>query len=194
MIVENDSRRRKYFYDILRLTRVDVISAADSDQAMQYARSEQPELILVDMFSDETDGIGFLKQLRCFGLGQKMVVLGMVGDQDEVRHAAASNAGPDRLLERDPPPHLVLELVAGFLGIKKIEIPPSMVSTVGRGSVDAAPEEALEAPDVTPGSSELKPIIRSLSNLLMLTEDAGKRPKGGGPSRGGSSLPEKPRR
>jgi len=177
MIVEDDPQRRKYFFEILDLTRVDVLSAVDAEEAMRLARRQQPELILLNMFSDKTDGVSFLKQLRCFGLGQKMIVLGMVGDEDEKAHAAASNAGPDKLLERQPAPHLVLELVAGYLGIKKIEVPPRMVPTVGRTRVEAAPAEALAKPDQAPGSEAPKPIIRSLSNLLMLTDDAGKQRK-----------------
>ncbi len=178
MILEDEPGRRKYFHEILRLTRVDVACAADAEEGLEVARHDQPELILLNLFSDKADGVSFLKRLRSFGLGQKMVVLGMVGDEDAKAHAAASSAGADKLLERQPAPHLVLELVAGYLGIKKIEIPPHLVSTVGQPLVDAAPEEALSRPDVAPGSDALKPIIRSLSNLLMLTDDAGKKKRG----------------
>ncbi|MBN2498854.1 MAG: response regulator [Deltaproteobacteria bacterium] len=167
MIVEHDSKRRKELYEVLRLTRVDVFSAVDSEAAMETVRREQPELILLNMYSRETNGIEFLKQLRCFGLGQKMIVLGMAGDEDPEIQRAASLAGADKLLERKPAPHLVLELVAAYLGIQKIEVPTRMVKEVGTREVKAAPREALDA-DVLEGDT--KPIIKSIGTLLRLTD------------------------
>jgi CheY-like chemotaxis protein len=174
MLVEDDSTRRHRFYEILRLTLVDVISAVDSEQAMELVRREHPELILLNMFSEQTRGIEFLKQLRCFGLGQKIIVLGMVGDEDDRQHKAASLAGADKLLERNPLPHLVLELILGYLKIEQIEVPANMHAEVGRKSVEAAPAEALEA-DASGEDEQIKPIIKDLNSLLLLTEDAGKK-------------------
>ncbi len=177
MLVEAEPARRKYLYDILKLTRVDVVSCANEEEAMLAARREQPELILLNMFSDETEGLSFLKQLRCYALGRQMIVLGMVGDEDESLHMAASLAGADKLLERNPAPYLVLELVAGYLKIQKIEVPGNMRQEVGGSTVTAAPEEALDADRVSDqgkADPEIKPIIKSLNSLLRLTEDAGK--------------------
>lgn len=174
MLVEDDARRRHQLYEVLKLTRVDVISAVDSEQAMELVRREHPELILLNMHSEQTRGIAFLKELRCFGLGQKIIVLGMVGDEDEQYQKAASLAGADKLLERNPAPHLVLELVLGYLKIERIKVPQNMQSEVGRKSVEAAPEEALRA-DEGEKRPEVKPIVRDLSSLLRLTDDAGKR-------------------
>jgi DNA-binding NarL/FixJ family response regulator len=171
MLVEDDPARRRELYEVLKLTRVDVISATDSDQAMALVRREHPDLIVLNMFSDETAGIDFLKQLRCFGLGQKMIVLGMVGDEDDVLHKAASMAGPDKLLERSPAPHVVLELILAYLDIEQIEVPENMQAEVGSKSVEAAPEVALTADE----AGEVKPIVRDLSSLLRLTDDAGKK-------------------
>jgi len=177
MLIEADPYRRRDFYNVLRLTKVDVISSKDSDQAMELVRREHPELIFLNMYDDETDGISFLKQLRCYGLGRKIIVIGMVGDDDPETHKAASLAGPDKLLERDPPPHLVLELILGYLKIEKIEVPDNMQNRVGKKNVVAAPEEALKA-DEKFGQDNTKPIIKSLGTLLALTEDAGKSRQG----------------
>ena len=174
MLIEADPYRRRDFYNVLRLTKVDVISSKDSEQAMELVRHEHPNLIFLNMFDEETDGIGFLKQLRCYGLGRKIIVIGMVGDDDPETHKAASLAGPDKLLERDPPPHLVLELILGYLKIDKIDVPEEMHNRIGKKSVDAAPEEALKA-DEKFTDDDTKPIIKSLGTLLALTEDAGKK-------------------
>jgi len=173
MLIEGQPDRRRDLYEILRLTRVDVLSAGNGTQALELVRHEHPELILLNMYDDEVGGIEFLKQLRCFGLGQKIIVLGMVGDEDEQTHKAASLAGADKLLERYPPPHLVLELILGYLKIERIEVPENMQTEVGRKKVDAAPKEALDA-DAGISGDDPKPIVKSLDTLLALTEDAGK--------------------
>ncbi|MBW2699358.1 MAG: response regulator [Deltaproteobacteria bacterium] len=177
MLVEAEPARRKYLYDILKLTRVDVVSCANEEEAMLAARRDQPSLILLNMFSDETEGMSFLRQLRCYALGRQMIVLGMVGDEDESLHKAASLAGADKLLERNPAPYLVLELVAGYLKIQKIEVPGNMRQEVGGSTVHPAPTEALDADRVSDpdgADPEIKPIIKCLNSLLQLTEDAGK--------------------
>lgn len=174
MLVEGQPARRRDLYEVLRLTRVDVISAADGRQAMELVRREHPELILLNMHDDEVGGVDFLKQLRCFGLGQQIVVLGMVGDEDPLAHKAASLAGPDKLLERSPPPHLVLELILGYLNIEQISVPETMQAEVGRKEVDAAPKKALTA-DAEISGDDPKPIVKSLGTLLALTDDAGKK-------------------
>jgi CheY-like chemotaxis protein len=169
MIVEDDAKRRRDLYEILKLTRVDVLSAKNNQAAMEMVRREHPELILLNMFSHETDGISFLTTLRSFGMGRKIIVLGMVGDEEETAHRSASIAGPDKLLDRDPAPHLVLELVLGFLEIEQIEVPTNLQAAVGSEIVEAVSTNALEKePD-----GELKPIIKDLSGLLRLTDDAG---------------------
>jgi len=173
MLVESDPARRRDLYEVLRLTRVDVISATDGDKALELVRREHPALIVLNMFAEETDGVGFLKQLRCYGMGRQIVVLGLVGDEDSEAHKVASLAGPDKLLERDPPPHLVLELILGYLDIEQIEVPRGMQTEVGRDEVKAAPGEALSA-DEPDDDDTPRPIIRSLGSLLALTEDAGK--------------------
>ena len=178
MLVEDEPARRKYLYDILKLTRVDVVSCVNDEEAMLVARREQPDLILLNMYSDKTEGMSFLKELRCYALGRQMIVLGMVGDEDESLHKAASLAGADKLLERNPAPHLVLELVAGYLKIQKIEVPGNMRQEVGNSTVHPAPEEALDADRLSEqggADPEIKPIIKSLNSLLQLTEDAGKK-------------------
>ncbi len=173
MIVEDDPRRRRDLYEVLRLTRVDVVSSADGDEAMRTVRREHPELILLNMFSDQTGGLGFLKELRHYGMGQKIIVLGMVGDESAELHKAASRAGADKLLERNPLPHVVLELILGYLKVERIDIPKNMQVEIGSKTVDAAPEKALKADD-NGGKVKIKPIVKDLNTLLRLTEDAGK--------------------
>jgi len=173
MIVEDDPRRRRDLYEVLRLTRVDVLSSADGDEAMRIVRREHPELILLNMFSHKTGGLEFLKELRHYGMGQKIVVLGMVGDESIQLQEAASLAGANKLLERNPLPHVVLELILAYLKVERIDIPKNMQAEVGCKTVDAAPEKALKA-DENGGKVEIKPIVKDLNTLLRLTEDAGK--------------------
>ncbi len=173
MIVEDDPRRRRDLYEVLKLTRVDVVSSADGDEAMRAVRSEHPELILLNLFSDKTKGLEFLKELRQFGMGKKIIVLGMVGDESYELQKASSLAGANKLLKRNPLPHVVLELILAYLKVERIDIPKSMQVEVGCKTVDAAPEKAIMA-DENLKEIEVKPIVKNLNSLLQLTDSAGK--------------------
>lgn len=170
LLVEDDPKRRQYFYEALKLTNVDLYSAQNGDQAMQIVRRDRPELILLNLFSSGADGLAFLQLLRSFAAGRNIVVLGMVGDEDEELHEIASQAGADKLLEREPPLFFIIELVLGFLKIEQIEVPDTRQADVGMAEIKAAPEEALQASPATPG--KVQPIAKS--GQLLLSDKTGR--------------------
>jgi len=121
MIVDDDRGRRKKIYDILRLTGFDLFSATSGTEAMGKLPREKPQLLLVNMFSAAVSGLDFLKELRTYGMGQKMTVIGMVVEENGERKRVTA-AGADDLLEEDFAPYKLVELVSKHMGIDKIEI------------------------------------------------------------------------
>ena len=124
MIVDDDPSRRKKLFEVVRLVGVNVFSAVNGAEALGHIPREQPDLIIVNLDSDKTGGIEFVRRLRTYGMGQKVKVLGIVG-KDEKKRQAASAVGADELLEQDTPPNQMVEIVGKYLGIKKIQIPSS---------------------------------------------------------------------
>lgn len=176
MIIDDDTRRRKHFYDVLKLTGQDIYSAARGGDAMERLPREKPLLILVNMESAEVGGLNFIKDLRTYGMGKKMKVVAVV-DEDKQKKLATA-AGADGFLELATPPFEVLELVAEQLGIDKIEIPPDQFQKrreIVEEVVDSYKHRAQQSK--RPGAKPLKiPLMLpgGKDPLMVLTEDAGK--------------------
>jgi CheY-like chemotaxis protein len=120
MIIEDDPARRKRLYEVAKLTGSDLLSASSGGEALQRIPREQPDLILINLFSEKVLGMDFLRALRGFGLGKKIPVLAML--HEEQRELAVSY-GTNEIFELDPPPHKLLEKICQHLGINRVELP-----------------------------------------------------------------------
>ena len=148
MIVDDDASRRRIIYEILKAAGVDLVSAIDGDEAMSSIPREQPHLVLVNMHSTRVRGLDFIKELRMYGLGQRIKVAAMVSDDKQMRTNAKA-AGADEVVERNVNPHELVDLMRKLLGIEKFNLPTHQASQRGvveedlRGRVkkDVAAEE-----------------------------------------------------
>jgi DNA-binding response OmpR family regulator len=122
MIVDDDPSRRREIFEILRTAGVDVVSASTSEEAMRSVPREKPDLIVVNLVSKGVDGMGFIKELRMYGMGQKIPVAGMVADDKQMKKNARA-AGANEILDRNPNPHELVELITKVLGIREFNLP-----------------------------------------------------------------------
>ncbi|RME21717.1 MAG: response regulator, partial [Deltaproteobacteria bacterium] len=74
MIIDDDLRRRKKVYDVLKITGFDIFSASTGQEAMGRLPREKPRMVIVNAASAAVDGIEFIRRLRTYGMGQKMIV------------------------------------------------------------------------------------------------------------------------
>jgi PAS domain S-box-containing protein len=82
--------------------------ATSSQQAMQLASTEPPELMLVDGAMPQMDGIALIRALRQTDSGRAIYVLLLTSDEQEQHLADAFAAGADDFLSQSSPPHLLL--------------------------------------------------------------------------------------
>ena len=177
MIVDEEPARRKKYYDVVKLTGVNVSSAVDGIEAMDRLRREQSNVIIVNMYSKVVGGFGFVKELRTYGLGQKMKIIGVV-ENSENDGSSAKAAGADDLMEPDVEAYELIELACKHLGISKIEIPKEQLNKrreIVEEVVTNYRKRAQESERM--GGRPLKVEVflpGGKSPLLALTEDAGK--------------------
>jgi CheY-like chemotaxis protein len=175
MVLDDDPGRRRALYEILRIIGIDILSAASGAEAMQRVPSEQPDLILVNLWSEKAGGIEFIRDLRRYGQGQKIPVFALVEAEPEKRtHATA--AGANELLDPDPVPYALIEMICDELEVDTLKIPPALRRP------DPVEEARLARQGKLLGVFTLAQQIAlpsgSTSRRLKLTSDAGKNRKG----------------
>jgi CheY-like chemotaxis protein len=178
MIVDEEPARRKKYYDVVKLTGVNVSSAVDGTEAMSRLPREQSDVVIVNMYSKVVGGYSFIKELRTYGLGQRMKIIGVV-ENSEKDSPSAKAAGADDLMEPDVEPYELIELACKHLGIRKIEIPKDQMQK----RREIVEEVVVNYRNRAQESDRLggRPINVEVflpggkSPLLELTEDAGKR-------------------
>ena len=178
MIIDEEPARRKKYFDVVKLMGVDVSSALDGTEAMGRLPREQSDVVIVNMYSKEVGGFSFIKELRTYGLGQKMKIIGVVKDSKN-DPTDVKVVGADDLMEPDVEPYELIELACKHLGISKIEIPKEQMQKrreIVEEVVTNYRNRAKESERM--GGRKLAVELYlpgGKSPLLALTEDAGKK-------------------
>ncbi len=178
MIVDDDIRRRRRIYEVLKITGFDIFSAANGDQALAALPRNKPSLVVVNTFSPSVAGSDFIRRLRSYGMGQKMIVVALhANNEEEVK--AARLAGIDGLLVDGFAPYALVDLICRFLKIDKIRIPEGEFKQRRQVVEDLAESyrDHISRDSKSGGVQLLLPDGRDLGRLL-LTEDAGRGAKG----------------
>ena len=64
LFIEDESALQKTFSDVLEKEGYKVISALDGESGLRLAKSERPDLILLDLILPKKDGFEVLKELK----------------------------------------------------------------------------------------------------------------------------------
>ena len=178
MIIDEEPSRRKRYFSVVKLMGVDVSSALDGTEAMSRLPREQSDVVIVNMYSKEVGGFSFIKELRTYGLGQKMKIIGVVKDSKNDPTGVIA-VGADALMEPDVEPYELIELACKHLGISKIEIPKDQMQKrreIVEEVVTNYRNRAKEGERLGGRTLGVKLLLPGgKSPLLELTEDAGKK-------------------
>jgi len=92
LTIDDDSSMTELLGVLLRSQGMDVISSCSGNMGIELARSEKPDIILVDLLLPETDGWEVCKQLRKF-TNAPIAILSALDDPAII--ATALDAGAD---------------------------------------------------------------------------------------------------
>lgn len=94
LIVEDDSILQKAMEEFLVADGFEVIKASDGEEGLRFARSKNPDLILLDIILPKLNGFDVLKKIRGDANTQKVptILLTNLGGLNDVEKALALGA------------------------------------------------------------------------------------------------------
>lgn len=116
LIADDRASSRELLRTVLERAGYAVIEAADGEEALERARSVNPDLVLLDLQMPKLDGFGVLEQLRRDERFRALPVLAltasaMSGDREKILAAGFTD-----YLSKPAGPDLLRETVARLLG------------------------------------------------------------------------------
>jgi two-component system, chemotaxis family, chemotaxis protein CheY len=117
LVMDDDDLLRGVLRVVLEAARYDVIEAADGKAGLRLYREQGADLVLVDIFMPERDGLEVIRALRAEIPQPKIVAMsggGQTGQIDILRAAAAF--GASRTLRKPFEPHELLTAMRELLG------------------------------------------------------------------------------
>lgn len=89
LFVEDESALQKTFGDILKRENYEVVSALDGELGLKLAKSEKPDLILLDLILPKMDGFGVLEKLKEDQETKEIpvIILTNIGRMEEISRA-----------------------------------------------------------------------------------------------------------
>lgn len=113
LVVEDDTNERELLAGLLRMAGLDVTTAGDGADALDYLRQrERPDVILLDMVLPQIDGPSTVRAIRSNPACEGLKIFGVTGHQPE-RFALAQGArGIDRWYPKPLDPQMLLRDLA----------------------------------------------------------------------------------
>lgn len=89
LVAEDESRLRNVLKDKLTLEGFIVFEAKDGEEGLKLALSEYPDLMLVDIYMPNMDGLKMLRKIREDNRGKKIkfIILTNADDTDKIAEA-----------------------------------------------------------------------------------------------------------
>jgi len=116
LVIDDDRLLREAVRGLLESARYDVIEAADGDAGLRLYREQGADLVLVDIFMPERDGLEVIRTLRA--KAPQALIIAMSGGGRLVKVdllQAAARFGASRTLAKPFEPRTLLSAVHGLL-------------------------------------------------------------------------------
>ncbi len=118
LAVEDDQAIQKALTDKLRFEGFAVFTASDGKKALELAKSENPDMILLDLILPEKDGLAVLEELKWDGATKDIPVIVLSNVSNEKVEEQARNRGVvDFMVKTDWRLDQIVEKIKHTLGI-----------------------------------------------------------------------------
>jgi DNA-binding response OmpR family regulator len=117
LVIDDDEMLRRAVRVVLELAGYNVIEAADGEAGLRLHREQGAEVVLVDIFMPQRDGLEFIRQLRAEVPQARVIAMsggGQIGRIDMLR--AAAIFGASRTLRKPFEPRELLGAIGELLG------------------------------------------------------------------------------
>ncbi|HUS58110.1 MAG TPA: response regulator [Planctomycetota bacterium] len=114
LLVEDDSKNRKLFRDVLQASGYGVIEAADGRTAIEHARTHRPGLILMDVRMPGTDGVMAAKVLKADPDTAPIPIVAITANAMNGDEERIAKAGFDAYMTKPVDIRKFLDLVATY--------------------------------------------------------------------------------
>ena len=115
LVVEDDADNRRIAVKVLTLAGYDVLEAADGNAAFAMARSEHPDLIIMDLAIPQLDGWQVSRQLKADPRSADIPIIALTAFAMREDEERAREAGCDGYLPKPCRPQTMREVVRKFL-------------------------------------------------------------------------------
>ena len=116
LLVEDNEDNRIVFATVLRHFGYDVLEAEDGESGLRMARSEQPDIVLMDISIPVVDGWEATRVLKDDVQTASIPVIAVTAHALAEDRARAREIGFDGFLAKPVQPRLVVEEVQRFIG------------------------------------------------------------------------------
>ena len=109
-MVEDDTNERELLAGFLRMAGIDVVTAGDGADALDYLRTEgRPDVILLDLMLPHTDGITTAQEIRRNPANEGLKIFAVTGHSaDRFGADGLRSAGIDRWFQKPLNPEALL--------------------------------------------------------------------------------------
>lgn len=117
LLIEDQAGFRKVYSDVLESNNYHVITAEDGEKGLNLAKSEKPDLILLDLILPKMHGMEVLQKVREDDSTKSIpvVILSVLGDKDQI-NAALSKGANDYAVKGFYTPREILAKIQPLLG------------------------------------------------------------------------------
>jgi two-component system cell cycle response regulator DivK len=96
MVVEDNELNQRLFHDLLEISGADVVATRDGTNVMDMARTENPDLILMDINLPQISGVELTLQLKADQDLKHIPIIAvtayaMKGDEDKIREGGCED-------------------------------------------------------------------------------------------------------
>jgi len=116
LIVDDEPLNLDFLEQKLEDLNCQIIMAADGQQALNKIKSEQPDLVLLDLMMPVLDGFAVLSEVKADSALRDIPIIIISADQDSKSIVRGIKQGADDYLTKPVNPDLLMKKVREFLG------------------------------------------------------------------------------
>lgn len=135
LIADDEQDTLEFLSYNLRQANFTVLKSSDGIDALNKIKSENPDIVLLDVMMPQMDGVEVCQEIRDAGDNNAIVVMLSARDENYTK-IAAFKAGCNDYITKPINPKLLINKINGLLKIKYTENNVKGVSNVGDYSID----------------------------------------------------------